>query len=176
MKKILILLVLAGLFGCSSIKTAFDYDRQADFTKYKTYAFTEDDLAQTIGELNRDRIISAIENELNLKGFTKSENPDALINVFIKAQKKVDVTANTTGGYGARRYGYGGGYTTTSVDYNEYTEGTMLISLIDNGTQKIVWEGSGTKTLVESSSIEKREKSISSSVALILKNYPPLAK
>ena len=67
MKKLLIFTVLAGLFACSSIQTAFDYDRQADFTKFKTYNFTKFDLVQAIGQLNSDRIFKAAESEMALK-------------------------------------------------------------------------------------------------------------
>ena len=37
----------------------------------------EDALNLNIEELNRKRLITAIENELSLKGFTKSDNPDS---------------------------------------------------------------------------------------------------
>ena len=175
MKKFLILTLIAGIVACSSLKTAFDYDGQADFTKYKTYQLTEDDLEATIGQLNRNRVISTLENELSAKGFSKSEEPDALVDVHIKTQQKVSATANTTGmGYGRYgRYGYGGGFSTTQINYDEYTDGTLFISLIDNATQKIVWQGTGSKTLDESTSPEKREKNIPYSIQQILKNYPP---
>ena len=77
---------MAGSVACSSIKTAFDYDRQVDFTKYKTYKLTEDDLGATINQLNRERVLSAVKNELLTKGFSESDNPDLLVDVHIKSQ------------------------------------------------------------------------------------------
>ena len=175
MKKLFILILITGLAACSSIKTACDYDGDVDFTKYKTYQLTEDDLEASIGQLNRNRVIATLENELSAKGFSKSAQPDALIDVHLKTQQKVSATANTTGtGYGRYgRYGYGGGYSTTQISYDEYTDGTLFITLIDHASQRIVWQGTGTKTLEEGSSAEKREKNITYSIQKILQNYPP---
>ena len=171
MKKLLILVSMAGFVACSSVKTVYDYDRNADFTKYKSYKLTTDDLEASVGQLNRERIITALDNEMTAKGFSKSENPDMLVNVHIKSRQKVDATATTSGGYG--RWGWYGGYSTTHVSYNEYTEGTLFITFIDNEEQKIFWQGTGTKTLDENASPEKREQNITYSVKLILENYPP---
>ena len=171
MKKLLVLFLAVGVASCSSIQTAYDFSKEVDFTKFKTYQFTQDDLEASVGQLNRNRIIPAVENELAAKGLSKSDNPDLLVNVHIKSQQKVDATATTTGGYG--RWGWYGGYSTTQVSYNEYTEGTMFISLIEAASQNLVWQGTGTKTLNESASPSKREESINYSVKQILSNYPP---
>ena len=55
MKKYLILILLAGAMACASVQTVFDYDKQVDFTKYKTYGLTEDDLEVSVGQFNRER-------------------------------------------------------------------------------------------------------------------------
>ncbi len=176
MKKLSILLLLSGIAACSSVKTAFDFDRQADFTKFKTYSMVENNLVEAVGQLNSSRIIDAVETEMTAKGFVKSDDPDMLVNVYIKTQKKVDATAITSGsgyGYGPWRYGYAGGFSTTHINYNEYTEGTMFITFIDNATQKIIWQGTGTKTLNENANTDKREANITYVVKQILSQYPP---
>jgi len=171
MKKLLVLFLVIGTVSCSTIQTAYDYSKEVDFSKFKTYQFTQDDLEAAVGQLNRNRIIPAVENELAAKGLTKSDNPDLLVNVHIKSKQKVDATATTTGGYG--RWGWYGGYSTTQVSYNEYTVGTMFVTLIEAASQNIIWQGTGTKTLNESASPSKREESINYSVKRILANYPP---
>ncbi len=175
MKKFLIPFLLVEVVACSSIKTAFDYDRQTDFSNYKTYAFSDSQLEQSIGQLNADRLIKAVEVELAKKGFSKSDTPDAIVDIHIKTEKKVSATANTTGmGYGRYgRYGYGGGFSTTQINYDEYTDGTLFITIIDNASQKIVWQGTGTKTLDENANSNKRESNINYSVQQIMMNYPP---
>jgi hypothetical protein len=179
MKRLFFVLVIAGLSACSSLKVSYDFDGQTDFSKFKTYAFSEDALKLPVGDLNRDRILKAVETELAAKGFTKSETPDALIDLHVKAEQKVDATATTTPTYGYGgpwRYGYGGGYSTTQINYNEYVEGTLFVNLVDASIQKIVWQGRATKTLDEDASPEKREQNINSAVKQIFTKYPPKKK
>jgi len=184
MKKIPFILLVLVVAGCSSLKVSYDFDGQADFTKYKTYAFTEDALKLPINELNRDRILKAVETEMAAEGFTKSDNPDVLIDLHVRAEKRTEATATTTGsgmyggGYygGPGRYGYGGGFSTTQINYNDYIDGTLIIDMIDKSTEKIAWQGRGTKTVDEDASPEKRDKNINAGVKQIFTKYPPVKK
>lgn len=83
--------------ACSSLKVTYDYDSQTDFTKFKTYAYSEDALKLPVGDLNRDRVFAAIDRELAAKGFSKSDNPDVLIDLHVRAEQKTEAVANTTG-------------------------------------------------------------------------------
>lgn len=106
-------------------------------------------------------------------GFIKSKNPDLLIALDVKTKLNQTATANTTSGFGYGRYGFSGGFSTTQIDYDEYTEGTMIVSLVDKSTQHIVWQGTGTKTLVENASTRKKESNTNYAMDQIFKNYPP---
>ncbi|MDH4059017.1 MAG: DUF4136 domain-containing protein, partial [Cyclobacteriaceae bacterium] len=177
MKKILFVNLLLVAAACSSLKVTYDYDKQANFANYKTYSYTNDALNLPIGDLNRDRVINAIDAEMTAKGFSKSDSPDVLIDLHVKAEEKVDATATTTGpgyGYGGPwRYGYGGGFSTTSINYYEYVEGTLFVNMIDSSTEKIVWQGRGTKTIDEDASASKREQNINYAIKQIFTKYPP---
>jgi hypothetical protein len=162
--------------SCSSLKVSYDYDKQAGFSKYKTYAYSEDSQKLPVGDLNRDRIIAAVDREMAAKGFSKSDNPDVLVDMHVKAQQKVDATATSTGYGGPWRYGYGGGFSTTRIDYNEYIEGTLFINLVDAAAQRIVWQGRATKTIDEDASAQKREQNINYAVKQIFSKYPPAIK
>ncbi len=175
MKKIQVYIVLlALLMGCSSLKTSYDYDKQTDFTKYKTYGYTEEALKLPIQEINRNRLIAAIDREMTARGLSKSENPDVLIDLIGKTQQKRDATATTTGTgyYSPWRYSYGVGFTTTQINVNEYVEGTLFINMVDKQSDKLVWQGRGTKVLNEKANPDKREKNINDAVAAIFKHYP----
>lgn len=177
MKKFFILFLVLATFGCATMKINYDYDRQSDFAKYKTYQLSQESYNMAIQELNRDRVIKAVDNEMVVKGFTKSDNADIIVDVNITGKEIQTATATTSGGYGGYRgycgYGYGGGFSTTQVNYDQYTEGTMVISFVDGSSKKIVWQGTGTKTLIEDIKAEKREANINYAVQQILKNYPP---
>ena len=177
MKTRLLFVLMIALVACSSITTSYDYDKTVDFTKYKTYDFSEEAKKFGIQELNRNRLLAAIDNEMTARGFTKSDNPDVLVDLMGKMEQKRTATATTSGGgmyggYGYGRYGYGGGFSTTTVNYDDYTEGTLFINVVDRSTEKIVWQGRGTKTLNENASPEKREANIKNGVSLIYQKFP----
>lgn len=182
MKKVaFLIIILIVAASCSSIKVSSDFDKTAAFASYKTYSFTDEALTLPIDDLNKNRVLEAVNAELAAKGFTKQDaNPDVLINVNIKAEKKQTATATSTGGYG---YGYGAGYRyggwggygggSTYISYDTYTDGTLFIDMIDASKKQLVWQGRGTKTLDPDSSQDKREKNIAYAVKQIFMSYPP---
>ncbi|GAB1453025.1 DUF4136 domain-containing protein [Draconibacterium sp.] len=176
MKKYLLIPVLFAFVACSTVKVAYDYDKQADFAKYKTYVISEETMKMDkVNQLNRDRIIAAVESQMAAKGFTKANagSADVILDIRIKGEEVQTATATNTGGYGYGRWGYGGGFSTTQINYNNYTEGTLFITLIDKATEKIAWQGTGKKTIDEDASAQKREQNIDYAVTQIFTNYPP---
>lgn len=100
-----LLLLMAMVTSCSSVKVASDYDKNANFSSYKTFAFYKTGIDKAeISDLDKRRILRAIESEMLAKGFTKSENPDLLVSIFTKSREKVNVYNNGWGPYG---YGWG---------------------------------------------------------------------
>jgi hypothetical protein len=187
MKNLAIVLVFF-MTACSSVKIGYDYDSTVDFSKYKTYAFTRESIdGVQLDQLNSDRIFRAFEKELAAKGLTKSDNPDVMINLHLKTQQRVQAVANTTstgmgmggmggmgmGGWGMGGMGMGMGMSQTTINYNEYTDGTMFVTMYDLSTKQLVWRGIGTKTLVEKQSPQKREQTINYAAQRIMSQYPP---
>ena len=83
MKRLQHLALIAFSFGllasCTSVRVVSDYDQKANFNTYKSYAFykTGIDKAQ-ISDLDKKRILRAIEAELSSRGFVKSDNPEQI--------------------------------------------------------------------------------------------------
>jgi hypothetical protein len=176
MKNLLLLsFILICFTSCSSIKVSSDFDKSAEFKSYKTYAFAEEVASLPLDDINRNRLLGAVEKELAAKGFTKSDNPDVLINMSIKTKTQTTATATNSGyGYGAgHRYGYGGGFSTTYINYDTYTDGTLFVDMIDAKKQQLVWQGRGTKTVDENASQQRREENINYAVKQIFITYPP---
>jgi hypothetical protein len=175
MKNILFsIAVLALMASCATVKISSDHDSTAPFSSYKTYAFTEEAMNLKLDDLNKNRIISAVENELGLKGFTKSDKPDVLIDLKLVAETIQTATANNSGGYGyGYRYGWGGGFSTTTINYDSYKEGTLFVDMIDAQKQQLVWQGRGVGTINPDASAEKRTKNINYAVKQIFTKYPP---
>nr|WP_299387942.1 DUF4136 domain-containing protein [Allomuricauda sp.] len=180
----LIALVAGFLVSCSSVKVISDYDTKTDFGTYQTYAFykTGIDKAQ-ISDLDKKRILKAIEAEMTSRGFAKSQNPDVLISIFTKERERVDVYNNNFGwgwGWGGFYnpwvwgpgwgWGWGGGF---GNNVSTRTEGSLYIDVIDAHKKELVWQGRGVGTLNNTSNIEKKEARIRDFVSNILKEYPP---
>jgi len=165
--------------SCTSVRVASDYDKNANFNTYKTFAFFKTGIDKAeISDLDKRRILRAIEAELQAKGFTKSENPDMLVSIFTKSREKVNVYNNGWGPYG---YGWGwspwywGGYGYGGSTVSTTTEGVLYIDLIDAKKKELVWQGMGTGYL--SKVMEKKEERIKEFVNKIMEKYPPgLAK
>ena len=184
MKKMKILaipaFVLLFLSSCTSVRVLSDYDREADFNAYKSYAFykTGIDKAQ-ISDLDKKRILKAIDTELSSRGFVKSDNPDILISIFTKEKEQVDIYNNYWGGrfgWGWNPWywgGWGPGFYGNNVSTR--TEGSLYIDLIDSKSKELVWQGKGVGNLSQSQNIEKKEERIREFVSQILEAYPPNA-
>jgi Domain of unknown function (DUF4136) len=173
--KLFPVLLLFILSSCSSVTVYSDFDKGVDFSQYKTYAFHRKGIDKVqISEMDKKRILQAIDLELGKKGMTKSENPDLLINIFTKEREQIDVTQYNMGwGYGWRGgwnpYLWGGqNFVSTS------TEGTLYIDLIDAKKKELIWEGEGVGYLTQNRS--KKEAVINEFVAKILAQYPPTKK
>lgn len=173
------LILLLGILAvsCSSVKVATDYDKEADFNSYKTFAFFKTGIDKAeISDLDKRRILRAIEAELLAKGYTKSENPDMLVSIFTKSQQRVDIYNNTWGwgGFGPRWGGYGPGWGwgwNNQPVVSTQTEGTLFIDLIDMEKKELIWQGMGTGYI--SKKMEKKEEQIKEFVQKIMEKYPP---
>ena len=176
MKKFLLsrffLLLLAS---CSSITVNSDYDKKVDFSQYKTFAFYKTGIDKVaISDLDKKRILHSIEETLLAKGFTASETPDLLINIFTKEREQVDVNQLNMG-WG---YGWGWGWSpwmmggNTSV--NRYPVGTLFIDIIDAKKKELIWQGEGEGNLTKDT--HKKDENSNEFVTKILAQYPPILK
>lgn len=136
-------MAVALLAACVSKPTIrSNVDPQADFAKFQTYGFFDEvtGRASAYDSFATRYIKTAIDNEMQKRGFKKSSNPQLLVNTHVQTQDKVEVTESPSGYYGYRygMYGWGAGVSTT-VD--NYTEGTLNVDIIDSATSRLVWEG-----------------------------------
>jgi len=172
--KYLPILLLLVISSCSSVRVASDFDNRTDFSQYKTYAFHKDGIDKVeISDLDKRRILRAIDDQMTAKGFTKSDTPDMLVNIFTKSSEQVNVSQFNTGwgwGYG---YGWGWGgpsYSTVSTT----TQGVLYIDLIDARKKELIWQGIGTGVLTQNR--DKKEERINEFVSKILMQFPPQKK
>ena len=176
MKKYYIVLTLFVLIftSCSSVRVVTDYDRSQNFSNLKTYAFLKDGVDKTkINDLDKRRILRAIDKNLLEKGLQKSNNPDLFINIFTKERQEINIynqNLNMPGwGWG---WGWGPslGWNQTSV--SRASNGTLYIDIINAKNRELIWQGSAEGILT--SDIRKKEERINEFVKSILDKYPPI--
>lgn len=166
-----VLLLLISMSSCTSVRVATDYDKNANFDNYKSFAFYKPGIDKAeISDLDKRRILRSIENEMLAKGFTKSETPDLLISIFTKSREQVNVYNNGWGPYG---YGWGWSpyYWNSYSSVSTSTEGTLYVDLIDAQKKELVWQGVGSGYLTQN--MDKKIERISEFVHEILMQYPP---
>lgn len=168
--KVLPLMLLFLLASCASVKVSSDYDMSTDFSKYKTFAFYKKGIDKVeMSDLDKRRILKAIESEMLAKGFSKSENPDILVNIFTKSRQKVNVYNDRTY-YGWHPWYYGPDF---RMQVSKHTEGTLFVDLIDANKKELAWQGIGSGALNTSGDVAKKEARIKEFVSEIMVQYPP---
>lgn len=171
MKKVALLLVFAALVSCGSLRVSSDYDLKVDFSTYDSYAFFKPGIDKVeISDLDKRRILNALETALQSKGFEASEKPDLLISFKTQAKENVNVHHNYP------YYGWGWGWHPFGIYHQPYvstqTQGILYIDLIDAKTKHLVWQGKGVGVLQEGT-VAKREARIGEFVQEIINQYPP---
>lgn len=174
MKKILTAAAVALLFlsSCSTIRVKTDFDRDADFSLYKTYRWIPENKIKHRNRLMKDQLIrkhvhSAVEREMAKMGFIKAERlkADLVITYYIGTKRKVDVT----------RYGYvrWGRFNNRPVSVRKYKEGTLILDFIDAGNKQLVWRGWASSVF---HGRENSAEDIAKSVERLLREYPPVKR
>ena len=184
MKRFFILSVISLLLAAGSLAqdVRYNFDKSADFSKFRTYKWVPIKDAAKVSDLVDKQIKDAVDAELATKGLTKVEGDDA--NLYIGYQAAVgeekQFTSYSTGyGYGP---GWGGGWyggmgtTTTSGSTSTIYKGQLDLDIYDSAGHVLVWRGVVSKTLDPKAKPEKQQKNLAKAVTKLLKNYPPPVK
>lgn len=185
MKRFLILWVVTLLLAVGNSlaqDVRYNFDKNADFSKFKTYKWVPIKDAAKVSDLVDKQIKDAIDAELATKGLTKVEGDDA--NLYIGYQPSVgeekQFTSYSTGwGYGP---GWGGGWyggmgsTTTTGSTSTIYKGQLDLDMYDSTAHNLVWRGVASKTIDPKAKPEKQQKNLAKAVKKLLKNYPPPVK
>lgn len=176
MKKIsFLILAMSFIMSCDSIRVTSDFNENIEFSDLKTYAFSKKGIDKVkMNDIDKKRILKAIDIELYNKGFRKSSiEPDFIINFFTQTNQKVDFyPSNNYYGY-AVPYGgmgvYAGSWYLNSFKYNE---GVLFIDIVDNNKNELVWQGIG-KGYIYTDKADKKSEKIKVMVNKILLRFPP---
>jgi len=182
-----ILLAITLLVGVVTATVAqdvrYDFDKEKDFSKFKSYKWVTIKGADQPDELTGKRIMAAVDAELATKGLTKTDSDTA--DLYLAYQTAIGTekqfTSYNTGwgygpGWGAGWYGGGMSSTTTYGSTSTVYVGQLDLSMYYPATKQLVWRGVASKTLDPKAKPEKKEKNIGKAVQKLLKNFPPKQK
>lgn len=207
MKKLLFVsVILVLLASCTTTyKTVYsDYDRSADFTQYKTFAWLPDKADTANSPYNNEIIRNNIRNYLGQclsdRAYSfNGENPDLLLQLVVtNAKKERVVTTSYPSLYYFRPYYFGSLYynpyhynyyynyypaygpysygpNSSNTQKVEYVNGAITLNVIDRNTKKLIWTGTAEGDIYDPSLISQ---DIHPAVHSIIAQYPvkPLAK
>jgi len=172
------ILVFGSGLGVAAQDVRYNFDRDADFSKYKTYKWVDIPGAQKLADLGDRQFKAAMDAELAKKGLTKvdSDSADLLIGYQTAVQQEQQFNSYGSGyGTGPWRRGVGAtGMSTTTT--NTIHVGTIDVDMYDAAKKELVWEGMAGRTIDPKANPDKQQKNLEKAVAKLLKNYPPPQK
>ena len=163
------LLLVLGISACATpLKKSVDVADQAEFGELKTYAWITDQplftsnaaSPEVINPLNKQRIRTAVEVQLENKGYQRVsiDQADFVVAFTLGARDRVRVQQHYTD-FGYNYYGYHRGFSRfgrfgrgfggfgSSVSVRTFTEGTLVVDIFENTEKEAIWHGSATKRL-----------------------------
>ena len=151
-----------------------DFDKQCDFTAYKTYAWTTGTPAKNA--VLAQRITEGVDSKLAAKGLRKVEpgsNPDLIVLYHAAAGADTQINTTNSDGYNWGRKWNGGADTPTTGE-GTFPAVELTVDIGEARTKKLLWLGSGVDTRSNKQTLT--EKSIDKILDKMFKKFPPPAK
>jgi hypothetical protein len=179
-------LITMAAVGCGAT-AHIEKDDTVNFKKYKTYSWVSEK-EKSLKDRHSNNLIdknvkAAVAKELEKNGWVESNNnPEVLIDYNIMVENNVKEQSNPVYSRPFTRYYYnpvsrrltGFYYPSQMLGFDRseipYKAGTITIHMIDNSTNKLIWQGWATDE-VNSSNLTGKE--IASGVRSILKKFNP---
>lgn len=160
-------------------RVSTDFDPQADFAQYRTWAFYTPLAMEQSGYSSylSDSIKAGIRREMTARGYVfDRENPDLLVNFQGMIEERTNVYSvprhDVRYYYNYRAKAYFAvpvWYDETRV--NEYTEGTLSVDLVDADQNRLVWTGAAIGRVVQRTP-QERAAEANEAITAIFMRFP----
>ena len=169
------------LIACKTapLEVRYNFDRDADFSKFKTYKWVTLKDAAKIDVFRDRQVKDTVDAELARKKLTKTDAETA--DLYLGYQAGVDTqrqltTYKTDWGYGSG-WSKGGWYSGVGGMVTEQTSliyvGQLAVDVYDATNHSLVWRGVASKTIDPNATPERQQKNLAKAIAKLLSNYPP---
>jgi hypothetical protein len=165
------------LAGCASVDVRTVTNPDANLAALRTFnvmqhptppsaaAETAND-PMLVNSVSSQALRSDVFKGLENRGYTVSKTPDFVVAYYASAKQKLDVT-NWDYGYPFHGYGWWGPPEQTVT---QYTEGTVIIDVLDPANKTLLWRGQGVASI--SNDEAKYEQELWKTVTAILQKFP----
>lgn len=151
------LLGFLALTGCASGPTIrSNADPGVDFARFQTFNFMQPLSTDREGYqsfISRNLMVAA-ERELTALGLRRTDaNPDLLVNFSANLDQRLRVTQtpqSSMGAFGSHRRGFYSTWPSYRTDVTQYTQGTLVVDVIDAARMQLVWEGVASQRITQS--------------------------
>ena len=161
--------------GCTQFTVRADRNPDADFARYRTFAWMPIAMAPPAdqdmgGRSITDRVYSDVETVLQHRGYTPapSTSADLLITFRLLRTEGYDESYVP---YSAAWY-RGAYRDALHASADSYTRGTLIIDAVDRAENSLVWRGSASARLLSQPSYERQADRAQDAVAKILASFP----
>lgn len=173
-------LILAA--GCAGQQVTTDYSPATSFSQFRTFALVSSPDTVAAQQLLDQRVRNAVQAQLASKGLTQADRQDADLYVGYGMVDKTHKEIYTYrdgwgwgGGWGWRSYRWGVAWPmSTQRRIDTYTDGTVVVNLIDAKTKQVVWQGEVADVVnLPVGNPVHATKQIDGAVAKLFAKYPP---
>ena len=173
-------LILAA--GCAGQQVTTDYSPATSFSQFKTFALVSSPDTTAAQQLLDQRVRNAVQAQLTTKGLTPADRQNADLYVGYGMVDKTHRQVYTYndgwgwgGGWGWRYYRWGVAWPmTVQRQVETYTDGTVVVNLIDAKTKQVVWEGEVPDVVnLPVDDPIRATKEVDAAVTKLFTKYPP---
>lgn len=171
MKNLQCIFLLVLILSCAPIRVNYDYERTTDFSKYKTYNYYSN-LNSGLSELDTKRLLDALDESLQSKGFSLSETPDFFID--IKSSEYQEIQNSSVGvGVGGSSGNVGGGISVGIPIGQSDINRQIQFDFVDENGPGLFWQALSESSFAPNSTPDKREALLKAIVTKVLEGFPP---
>ncbi len=170
MKNLAFALIAILVVSCSTQTVSVDYDRQQDFSQLNEYKF--EFVENTMSELDINRIQSAVQQELTLKGMQFNENATVKIKIVPEEYISESRDSQVGIGLGGGNYGFGTSVGMSIPIHSEKLNQRYLVSIF-NPDNQLVWDGRLDIQMPAHAGPEIIDANVKKGVQKLFKKYPP---
>lgn len=166
--------------GCAGQRVSTDYSPATSFSHFRTFALVmPPDTASR--QLLDERVRNAVQAQLDAKGLTVADrqNADLFVGYGVVDKTHTNIYSYRDGwgwgGLGWRYWRYGVAWPMTVQHQIEtYTDGTVVVNLIDAKTKQVVWQGEIADAVnLPVANPLRATQDIDTAVAKLFAKYPP---